>query len=168
MKTLVFIITTILSSSVFGQEIDIYNPKNYPVNLTFSQDTIKEIYVTISSIKGIKSSGFSETVDTTIYLDRNKIAAFVNDFNNNKFHLATFVYQPMQTWKSNKNHYALTIVSNNNISKYFKIQNNLFLFCVTLKDNKLTLMTSNDSDAEIVYKLKAKDILRKYHLTLEK
>jgi len=168
MKTLVTILTTILSSSLFGQEIDVYNPKNYPVNLTFSQDTIKEIYVTISSLKDIKSSGFSETVDTTIYLDKNKIAAFINDFNNNKFHSATFVYQPMQTWKSNKTHYGLTIVSNNNISKWFKIQNNLFLFCVTLKDNKLILMTSDNSDAEIVYKLKAKDILRKYKLTADK
>jgi hypothetical protein len=168
MKSIIIIFATIYSSQAFGQSASDNFYDKFPNSIIYSSDTIKEIYVLVSTHTKVESD-----IDTILKLDETKIKAFVADFNRN-------IILPKKTYGGNsyfekvtaKQHsygekmYELVFVSKTNNKTFYYIKKN-FIGLSVLDTGDLHILHSSTGQIKLYYKMDCINILKKYNLTYE-
>jgi len=166
MKNIIIIFATIFSLQTFGQSASDNFHDKFPNSIIYSLDTIKAIYVLVSTHTRVESD-----IDTILKLDQTKIKDFISDFNKNKSikRKSKDNYYKVTANPSDygEKMYELVFVSKTNNKTFCYIKKKTIGISIGDKDNSY-VMYSSTGQISLFYKLRCRNILKKYNLTYEK
>ena len=167
LKVVIFIFATFIVCHVRAQNHSDSLDGKFPDHILYSSDTIKEIYVRVSTYTRTENDK-----NTIIKLEESKIKEFIADFNcNDKLESqnsnVNFYRVTAKPHNYGEKMYELVFISKNNNKTFYFIKKNIMGISIGDQNNSY-VMYSPAGQIGLFYKLRCRNILKKYNLTFER